>query len=191
MSQPYVGQIILVGFNFAPNGWMFCNGQLLAISNYVALFQLIGTTYGGDGQSTFALPDLRGRIPISMGQGPGLQSYVIGEQGGAEAVTLAASQLPAHTHTVNSSNLTAAMRCTTGSGNQQGPAGNVPATEAAGVTMTYSSAAADMPMNPAAVTPGPAVPSGVAGGIQTHNNMQSYLGLNYCISLFGIFPSQT
>src|SRR6202045_393772 len=135
MAEPFVGEIKMFGGNFAPTGYALCNGQFLAISQNPTLFQLIGTTYGGDGQTTFALPDLQGRIPLGLGQGPGLQSYVIGDRGGVEAVTLAAPQLPAHTHTVNSSNLTAAMRCTAGSGNQQGPAGNIPAAEAAGGTM--------------------------------------------------------
>ena len=101
MSSPYIGQIILVGFNFAPQGWAFCNGALLAISEQETLFNLIGTTYGGDGQTTFALPDLRGRVPVHVGQGPGLSSYVIGQAAGVENVTLNVNQLPQHAHVVS------------------------------------------------------------------------------------------
>src|SRR5512135_2464461 len=98
MAQPYVGEIRMFAGNFAPAGWMFCEGQLLAISEFETLFNLIGTTYGGDGQSTFALPDLRSRVPLHMGQGPGLSSYIIGQNGGAEEVTLTTNQIPSHNH---------------------------------------------------------------------------------------------
>ena len=188
--QPHVGEIILVGFNFAPAGWAFCNGQLLAISEFETLFNLIGTTYGGDGQTTFAVPDLRGRAPIAPGQGPGLSNHTLGETGGSETVTLLEGQLPQHTHPIALNALAAAPRCRNAAGNQQTPVGNVPAIEAAGVTATYSNAVPDANMNAGAVTMNGAVVASPAGGSQAHSNLQPYLTLNYCISLFGIFPSQ-
>jgi len=127
MSQPFIGQIVLVGFNFAPPGWAFCNGQLLPIAEYDALFALIGTTYGGDGQTTFALPDLQGRVPIHQGQGPGLQNYLIGEVSGVEQVTITATQMPQHTHALDGSAITATVRCRNGAGNQLTPVASVPA----------------------------------------------------------------
>ena len=130
MSQPYIGQIILVGFNFAPPGWAFCNGQLLPISEYEALFVLIGTTFGGDGQETFALPDLRSRVPAHQGQGPGLQNYIIGDSSGVEQVTLTANVIPQHAHAVDGNSLTGTLRGRDGSGNQSTPVGNVPAIDA-------------------------------------------------------------
>src|SRR4051794_33971149 len=141
MSSPYVGQIILVGFNFAPNGWAMCNGQLMAIAEFDTLFNLIGTTYGGGGETTFALPDLRGRVPISQGLGPGLSSYVVGQEGGVETVTVTVAQTPQHTHTIDPATLTATARCKNGLGNQQTPVGNVPAGEAADATLPYSNGA--------------------------------------------------
>jgi microcystin-dependent protein len=182
---PYVGEIILVGFDFEPVGWAFCDGRLLPISENETLFQLIGTTYGGDGQTTFALPDLRGRIPLGAGQGPGLQNRILAETGGQEAITLATAQLAPHAHDV--SGLTASLKCKAGTGNQRTPVGNVHAIEAAGATMPYSSAPANATMIGAPVNI-----SGMAeaGGIEPHDNMQPYLTLNFCISLFGIFPSQ-
>ena len=188
MGQPYVGEIILVGFRFAPVGWALCDGSLLPISENEVLFQLIGTTYGGDGQSTFALPDLRGRIPIGTGQGPSLQNYALAQTGGSEAITLTLQQLPSHSHAVDTSGLTASLKCKAGPGNQRTPVGNVHAIEAAGATMPYSSAPAN-----ATMTAEPVVISGMAeaGGIGSHDNMQPHLTLNYCISLFGVFPSPT
>ena len=114
--DPYIGQILLVPFNFAPNGWAFCNGQLLPISQYTALFALLGTTYGGNGVSNFALPDLRGRVPVGFTQGPGLSNYVLGELGGAESVTLQVTQIPAHNHQLQAANVAAT---------QPNPSGNV------------------------------------------------------------------
>jgi microcystin-dependent protein len=189
MSDPYVGEIILVGFNFAPVGWAFCNGQLLPIAEYEALFALIGTTYGGDGEETFALPDLRGRIPTGGGQGPGLQNYILGEAGGTEAITLTLQQLATHTHAVDPSSFTATAKCKNGPGNERTPVGNVHAVEAAGVTMPFSSAAPDATMNanPVAVS-GPVTVAAV-GGSQPHDNLQPFLAMNFCISLFGFFPS--
>jgi len=189
--QPHVGEIILVGFNFAPAGWAFCNGQLLAITEFETLFNLIGTTYGGDGQTTFAVPDLRGRAPIAPGQGPLLSNRVLGESGGNETVTLLPTQLPVHTHAIDVSSLTAPPKCKNGAGNQRTPVGNVPAIEAAGATATYSSGAPDANMNASSVAVTGSVAGLPVGGSQAHSNLQPYLTLNYCISLFGVFPSQT
>ena len=188
MAQPYVGEIRMFAGHFAPAGWMFWEGQLLPISENETLFQLIGTTYGGDGQTTFALPDLRGRIPIGFGQGPSLQNRFVGETGGSEAITLTVQQIPPHSHAVDTAALSASLKCKSGPGNQRTPVGNVHAIEAAGATMPYSSAAAN-----ATMTGVPVDISGMAeaGGIVPHDNMQPYQALNYCISLFGVFPSQT
>ena len=189
MPQQYVGEIILVGFNFAPAGWALCDGSLLSIAENDTLFNLIGTTYGGDGQTTFAVPDLRGRVPIGRGQGPGLSNRTIGESSGEEAVTLLTAQMPQHTHAIDVNSL-ATARCRNGAGNQRTPVGNVPAIEAAGVTATYSNAVPDVNMNAAAVTVNGSVGMLPAGGSQPHSNLQPYLTMSYCISLFGSFPSQ-
>src|SRR4051812_1943030 len=191
MSEPFVGEIILCGFNFAPNGWALCDGSLLAIAQYDTLFNLIGTTYGGDGQTTFALPDLRGRVLVSMGQGPGTSNYAIGQLTGSESITLTVPQLPSHTHPIDTSAFTATTKCKNGPGNQATPVGNVHATEAAGVTMPYSNAAADATMNPEPATVGGTITVTPAGGGAAHGNMQPFLTMNFCISLFGIFPSQS
>lgn len=168
MAQPYVGEIRMFAGNFAPAGWMFCEGQLLPISEYETLFNLIGTTYGGDGQSTFALPDLRGRIPIHFGNG-----FTLAETGGVETVTLTVSQIPAHSHPYLAS---------TGSTNPSiHPTGNV-IDSSANVKM-YRQAAANIGFSPAAI--------GSTGGSQPHDNFQPYLCVDFIISLFGIFPSQT
>src|SRR3989442_14603602 len=152
MSQPFLGMIILVPYNFAPRNWAFCNGQLLPIAQNTALFALIGTTYGGNGQTTFALPDLRGRAPISSGQGPGLSNYTLGQVGGTEIVTLLSNQMPVHTHAVTLSGLSATANVKNAAGNQQSPVGNVPAIEAAGVTATYSNAGVDAAIASGAIT---------------------------------------
>jgi microcystin-dependent protein len=169
MGQPFVGEIRLFAGNFAIDGWAFCNGQLLSISENETLFQLIGTTYGGDGSSTFAVPDLRGRAPIHLGTGPGLGTYVIGQSLGVESVTLNTNQLPAHTHVPLANS---------------GPGSGSPANAvwAAGSSiLPYNTAAPDVQMQ---ATVGP------AGGSQPHENMSPFLAMNYIISLFGIFPSQ-
>ena len=168
MAQPFVGEIRMFGGNFPPAGWMFCEGQLLPISENDVLFNLIGTTYGGDGQETFALPDLRGRLPIHRGPGGG-GNHQIGENGGVEEVTLTVQQIPSHSH---------AFLASKGPGNVNAPAGNVTA-ESAAVKIYF----ADVPsvaMNAAAVGP--------AGGSQPHTNFQPYLCVDFIISLFGIFP---
>ncbi len=164
MSEPFVGEIRMFGGNFAPVGWALCNGALMAISQYEVLFQLIGTTYGGDGQNTFALPDLRGRLPVHQGSG-----FVIGQLAGNETVTLTTNQMPAHTHTV-----VARTSATAGS-----PSGNV----YGGNTDSIYTPTPSAPMNAGVI--------GVAGGSQPHDNMMPYLAVNFIISLEGIFPSQS
>jgi len=188
VSTPYLGEVKLFAFAFPPKGWALCQGQLLPISQNTALFALLGTTYGGNGQTTFALPDFRGRVPISSGQGTGLQNYDLGQTAGVEIVTLAATELPAHTHTVDPSQLTATVRCTNLTGDQRSPLGHAPATEATSVTASYSTSATDASMGPSAIAP--AIAAEATGGGQPHNNMQPYTVLNYCIALVGIFPSR-
>ncbi|MBZ0305164.1 MAG: tail fiber protein [Anaerolineae bacterium] len=173
MAQPYVGEIRMFGGNFAPAGWAFCEGQLLPISEYETLFNLIGTTYGGDGESTFAMPDLRGRIPIHQGQGPGLSSYILAETGGVESVTLAVSQLPSHTHLYQA----------TGSGGTLQPS-------PVGAAVTNDRV---IMFSPGLLTPDTMPPQTVSpvGGNQPHDNMMPFLCVSFIISLFGIFPSPT
>src|SRR5438046_2742512 len=166
MAQPYVGEIRMFGGNFAPAGWMFCEGQLLPISENETLFNLIGTTYGGDGQSTFALPDLRGRIPLHQGAG-----FVLAEQGGTETVTLVSSQLPAHAH---------ALVGSTDAATDINAGAKAPAEP---IKRMYSSASADTALDAQAV--------GQAGGGGPHENTQPFLCISFIISLFGIFPSQS
>ena len=172
MSQPYVGEIRMFAGNFAPVGWMFCQGQLLAISQFSTLFNLIGTTYGGDGLTTFALPDLRSRVPIHMGTDSFGNPYAIGQSAGVEAVTLTTSQIPAHSHV---------PQCNSSSGTSASPANDVWAVPNPSVTI-YSNVAPSLAMNAAAV--------GSAGGSQPHDNMIPFLVINFIISMFGIFPSQ-
>jgi microcystin-dependent protein len=167
MAQPYVGEIRMFAGNFPPSGWMFCEGQLLPISENETLFQLIGTTYGGDGQSTFGLPDLRGRIPIHQGN-----SFILAQTGGVEEVTLTVSQIPAHAHPWLGS---------TASATTQDPQGQVPAATQAQVYFNLVDNAGSF--SPLAV-------SGT-GGSQPHTNFQPYLCIDFIISLFGIFPSPT
>ena len=180
MAQPYVGQIMIFGGNFAPAGWMMCAGQLLPISEYETLFQLIGTTYGGDGQSTFGLPNLCGRAPVHMGQGSGLSSYIIGQNSGVESVTLTTQQIPAHNHAVRVASPTQA--------NANTPASNVVlADEFQNSGQSLFTYAAFNNANQSALAQ---QTIGMTGGNQPHANMQPYLVLNYIISLFGVFPSQ-
>jgi microcystin-dependent protein len=175
MSEPFIGQVIAVGFNFAPVGWALCQGQLLAISEFSALYQLLGTTYGGDGQNTFGLPDLRGRAALGMGQGSGLQPYALGQLGGAESVTLAAGQFAAHTHALHGA--TTATTPTPGSAVVLG-------TPAAATPIYATGAGIGTTLAPSAVSP-------ATGGGGPHENRQPSLTINYIISLFGIFPSQS
>ena len=171
MSSPFVGEIRMFGGNFAPAGWAFCNGAVMAIDQNDTLFNLIGTTYGGDGQSTFALPDLQGRVPIHMGQGAGLSSYTIGEQGGTETVTLTTNQIPSHGHLAMGQSA---------NGNQPAPGGGVWASSSLN---QYANVAADTNMNAANI--------GMDGGSQPHENIMPYLCVSFILSLFGVFPSQT
>jgi len=185
MSQPYLGMIILVPYNFAPRGWAFCNGQILPINQNTALFSLLGTTYGGNGQTTFALPNLQGRVPIGQGQG-----HVIGEVGGVETVTLTVNQMPTHTHVITPGGLAATSKVKNAAGNRQTPVGNVPAIEAAGVTATYSDQVPDASMGAGAIAISGNPTAATAGLSQPFDNLQPYLTMSYCIALQGIFPSR-
>jgi microcystin-dependent protein len=169
MAQPYVGEIRMFGGNFAPAGWMFCEGQLLPISENETLFQLIGTTYGGDGQSTFGLPDLRGRLPIHFGNG-----FVLAETGGVETVTLTVPQIPSHSHPFIASTQT---------GTSANPGGNVLDQTSGTIFMYIDGQGPDGQMAPGMIS--------AVGGSQPHNNFQPYLCVDFIISLFGLFPSQT
>jgi microcystin-dependent protein len=190
MSQPFLGMIIIVPFTFPPKGWAFCDGQLLPIAQNTALFSLLGTTYGGNGVTTFALPDLRGRVPIHAGQGPGLSNFFLGQAAGSESVTLALTQMPIHTHAITLGTLAAAANVKTGPGNAQSPVGNVPAGEAAGVTATYSSVAPDALMRAGTISLTGAPAAATAGGGLPFDNHQPYLTFSFCIAMQGIFPSR-
>lgn len=180
MSDPFVAEIRIVGFNFAPSGWAYCNGQLLPISQNTALFSLLGTTYGGDGKSTFALPDMQGNGAIQPGQGAGLSQYFLGQTGGSETVTLLESEIPAHSHTLNASTVAGTTDqiggavLARGQFNNQGTTGSV---------AMYFTGAPDTQMAPTAL--------GVTGGSLPHNNMQPYLTLNFVIALQGVFPPRS
>jgi microcystin-dependent protein len=173
MADPFVAEIRIYPFNFAPKGWAFCDGQLLPISQNTALFSLLGTTYGGDGKSNFALPNMQGNAPMHPGQGPGLSLHDLGETGGSETVTLLESEIPAHTHSLNA---------------QGAPADtNVP------VGFSIARVIGATPYLPPAGAPLVAMSDNAlppAGGDQPHNNMQPYLTLNFCIALQGVFPAR-
>ena len=173
----YIGMIKIFAGNFAPKNWALCNGQLLSIAQNTALFSLIGTTYGGDGRVTFALPDLRGRLPVSSGQGPGLSSYTQGEQTGSESASLTVNQFPAHTHTA------AQTVQASGRGDTDNPSGAV---YAASATQDYASAPDTTAMNGGMVT----MQLGVAGGSQPIPLVQPLLCVNFIICLYGVFPSR-
>jgi microcystin-dependent protein len=168
VAEPFLGEIRTFAFNFAPQGWAFCDGRLLPISQNTALFSLVGTFYGGDGIATFALPDLRGRVGVNMGQGPGLSPYQLGEVAGVETVTLTVGQLPAHSHEVAAN---AAEFTTTH------PGGHVLA-----LGGSYAAAPDGTTLNAGTIV--------AAGGSQPHTNIQPFLGLNFCIAMQGIFPSR-
>jgi microcystin-dependent protein len=171
--DPFVGEIRVVGFNFAPTGWALCNGQLLPLSQNTALFSLLGTFYGGDGKVTFALPDLQGMAPIHQGQGPGLSEYVVGESAGVQAITLLQSEIPIHNHSAFARNDPAELQA--------------PAPDRAFARTTngfaYSPANPNVNLSPQALA--------VAGGSQPHNNMQPFLVMNYIIALQGVFPARS
>lgn len=169
MSNPFVGEIRMFGGNFAPAGWAFCDGALLPISENDTLFNLIGTTYGGDGESTFALPDLRSRVPVHVGPG-----FTLGQPAGEEAVTLTNNQIPGHNHVV---------QCNQNAGTTAAASGALWAANATTANPTYGSAAPNAAMAPQAI--------GSAGGSQPHDNMIPFLAVNFILSLFGVFPSQT
>ena len=191
MSTPFIGMIIMVPFTFAPRGWALCDGQLLPISQNTALFSLLGTTFGGNGQTTFALPDLRGRVPNHAGQGPGLSLFTLGQAAGSESVTLALTQMPIHTHAITLGTLAAAANVKSGPGNAASPVGNVPAGEAAGVTATYSSVAPDAAMRAGSISLTGTPAAAAAGAGLPFDIHQPYLTLNFCIALAGIFPSRS
>ena len=174
MADPFVAEIRIFPFNFAPKGWAFCDGQLLPLSQNTALFSLLGTTYGGNGKSNFALPDLQGRAPMHPGQGPGLSLHDLGETGGSETVSLLESEIPSHAHTASGF---------TGRG-QASPAGNVWGTQSGRTPPPmYASNNPDVTMAAESLAP--------AGGDAPHNNMQPYLTLNFCIDLQGVVPPRT
>ncbi|MCC8980973.1 phage tail protein [Bradyrhizobium acaciae] len=174
MAQPYVGEIRMFGGNFAPVGWNFCDGSLLPISDYETLFNLIGTTYGGDGQSNFAVPDLRGRLPLHMGTASSGTSYVIGETGGVENVTLTTQTIPQHSH---------AFIASTQTGTGANPQGNILDQTSGTIALYIDGQPPDGPMAAGMLTN--------TGGSQPHDNLQPLLCVTFIISLFGIFPTQT
>ena len=174
MSDPFIGEIKTFGFSFPPQGWAQCNGALLPIPQNTALFSLLGTIYGGDGETTFAIPDLRGRAPISAGTGPGLTPRSLGQRPGSEAESLSEAHIPAHTHNV-------ARQCVDAAGNEASPKDHHPAQDASGFTLDYSSAMPDSTMAPETTE--------AAGGGQAHPNMQPSLVVNFSIALVGVFPS--
>lgn len=178
MSDPFVGEIKMFAGNFAPRNWAFCDGQLLAISQNSALFSLLGTIYGGDGRTTFGLPDLRGRVPMHMGAGPGLSPHPIGASGGVEAVTLTVNQLPAHTHDQ------ASLRATGNPADTSDPASN-----SLGLADVYSSAPPDVDLAAGSVVAD--ANTGAAGGGQSHANMPPYQAISFIICLAGLYPSRT
>jgi len=174
MADPFVAEIRIFPFNFAPKGWAFCNGQILPISQNTALFSLLGTIYGGDGKSTFALPNMEGNAPMHPGQGPGLSLHDLGETGGSQTVSLLESEIPAHSHPVFAGPVQFA-------GNTNIAAGNAFAKSSQG--NSYVPAANLVMMSPSSLPP--------AGGDQPHNNMQPYLTLSFCIALQGVYPPRT
>ncbi len=171
MSDPFYGEIRMFGFTFAPRDWAFCNGQLLSISQYSALYSLLGTYYGGDGRSTFGLPHLRGRVPMHFGQGPGLTNYPIGYTGGYETVGLQTAQIPSHTHQA---------RAYKEEGSEASPESNIWGVAESGAP--YANDAPDANMRADSIDP--------AGGGQAHENRQPYQVVNFCIALQGIYPSR-
>jgi microcystin-dependent protein len=172
--DPFIAEIRIFPFDFAPKGWAFCNGQVLPISQNVSLFTLLGTLYGGDGTSNFALPNLQGSTPLGQGQGPGLSSYDLGQAGGTVSVALLESEIPNHTHQ---------LQCIVEPADSTSPAGNSFTTTTGGETPYVPPEATMVPMADTAVRP--------AGSSQEHNNMQPYLPLNFCIALQGVYPPRT
>lgn len=172
--DPFVAEIRIFGFNFPPKGWAFCNGQLLAISQNTALFSLVGTYYGGDGKSTFALPDMQGNAPMNWGQGPGLSNYDLGEMAGSEFVTLLQGEMPSHSHGLQAANFNASDNI---------PTSNDLARGAGGLNAYAAPGGAVAQMSPLSI--------GFQGGDQPHNNMMPYLTMNFCIAMQGVYPPRT
>lgn len=196
MSESFIGQISLFANNYAPRSWAYCDGQLIAISQNNALFSILGTIYGGDGRTTFALPDLQGRVALHAGRGPGLTDRRLGQKGGGNSVTLTTTQMPSHSHQATLESGSSAMPATTVPGTTTVPGGNIPATadiEVRGGGQTTGNiyapaAAADSNLSPAAVSG--TVTIAHDGGSQAHNNMQPFIGISYVICMFGIYPSR-
>lgn len=184
MASPFIGQIIIFGGNFAIRSYAMCNGQILPIAQNTALFSLLGTTYGGNGQTTFALPNLQSRVPVHFGQGAGLSPYDLGQMGGTEAVSLTINEMPAHNHTATAETR---LNGSSSAGNSGTPDNNVPANT--GRTNIYQTGAANVALGTPAA--GTTVSVGVAGASQPHNNLPPYLTLNFLIALEGIFPSRS
>jgi microcystin-dependent protein len=182
MSSPFVAEITMFGFNFAPTGWAFCRGQLLPISQNTALFSLLGTTYGGDGKSTFALPDLKDQTVVSFGQGPGLSLYDLGETVGAEAVTLLPTEIPSHSHSFSANTVQGTTVAAGGNQLGLGQGGTKQNSYNANIFSTQI-AKATTGLSPFAI--------GITGGNLPHDNMQPYLTLNFCIAMQGVFPPRT
>jgi len=189
MSEPFIGQIHMFGFNFPPRGWAKCDGALLSIAQNTALFALLGTTYGGDGRTTFGLPDLRGRVPIHQGTGPGLSPRSQGSKSGLEQTVLTESNLPSHTHTAESTSASTA-HVVTPAGNSNDAANNFWADDAGVSSGTYHSGPANAAMNSESVTTVTTTTLEATGNGTPHNNMQPFLTVNFCIALTGIFPSR-
>jgi len=176
MAEPFLAEVRIFPCNFAPKGWATCDGQIMAISQNTALFSLVGTTYGGDGRVTFALPNLQGRTPVQPGQGPGLSPRDLGEQGGSATVTLLTTEMPSHNHNA---------RASSNDGTLPGPSTNAWAIPGADRDLFIYQAGATNPVNMAPDA------LGIAGGSQPHNNLMPYLALTYCIALQGIFPQRS
>ncbi len=174
MSQPFIAEIRMFGGNFAPRGWAFCNGQIMSIAQNTALFSLLGVTYGGNGQTTFGLPDLRGRASMHPGQGPGVSPRSLGEQGGSPTVTLIQTEIPAHTHTFSANG--------SDPGEDLSPGPSEYLSRSAGGLVYSTSSAPPVTLNPATISP--------AGGSQPHNNRQPYLGITFIIAMQGVYPSR-
>ena len=178
MPDPFIGEIKMIGFNFAPRGWATCDGQLLPIASYTALFSLVGTTYGGDGRSTFGLPDLRGRFPMHQGSGPGLTPRNLGTKAGDQTVTLTSNQIPSHSHSLAGGTLPTSSAI----GNRPSPNGAIPATANDGES-NYTSGGPDGSIGLSGST-------AATGGNQAHDNMPPFLTVNFVIALVGLFPSR-
>lgn len=181
MSSPFVAEIRIFPYYFAPSGWAFCNGQLLPISQNTALFSLLGTYYGGDGKSTFALPNLSGAVALGAGQGNGLSEYFLGQEGGSPSVTLLTQEMPAHTHSLNTTTTIGTTPASATNQLAKGQSGNV--VVGMGQARVYSTGASTTTLNPVTAVQ-------LAGQNFPHNNMMPYLALNYCIAMQGVFPAR-